>query len=65
MHPYSDLTVHLTLYHARIIAGKPQLLEHQDLRWIRVDEIGHYDFCPADATFLLALERDGITARFV
>ncbi len=64
VHTYPDLTVHLALFHARITAGKPHLFEHQDLRWIRVEEIGEYDFCPADTAFLLALERDGIMARF-
>ena len=29
-HPYPDLTVHLTLYNAKIESGVPQLLEHQE-----------------------------------
>ena len=44
-HPYPDLTVHLTLYNAKIESGVPQLLEHQDLRWITAEQIGQYDFC--------------------
>jgi len=63
VHTYPDLTVRLTLYHAHIAAGVPRLLEHQDLRWIRVDEIGNFDFCPADADILVALERDGMATR--
>ena len=54
-HPYPDLTVHLTLYNAKIESGVPQLLEHQDLRWITAEQIGQYDFCPADETILKAL----------
>ena len=54
-HPYPDLTVHLTLYNAKIESGVPQLLEHQDLRWITAERIGQYDFCPADETILKAL----------
>ncbi len=48
LHEYPDLTVHLTLYNAAIAAGEPQKLEHADIRWIRADEIGQYEFCPAD-----------------
>ena len=46
-HVYPDLTVHLTLFDALIAEGKPQLLEHKNLRWITPDEIGSYGFCPA------------------
>ncbi|MEG2772274.1 MAG: (deoxy)nucleoside triphosphate pyrophosphohydrolase, partial [Alistipes sp.] len=36
-HEYPDLTVHLTLFHAVIAAGIPQMLEHNDIRWITVE----------------------------
>lgn len=51
-HVYPDLTVHLTLFNARIAEGEPQLLEHNDLRWITPGEIDRYDFCPADEALL-------------
>ncbi len=51
-HCYPDLTVHLTLFHARITAGAPQLLEHNDMRWIAPREIDQYAFCPADVEIL-------------
>lgn len=52
IHEYPDLTVHLTLFNAFIVEGKPQKLEHNDIRWITVDEIGDYPFCPADEEIL-------------
>ena len=55
-HTYPDLTVHLTLFHAKIESGTPQLLEHNDIRWIRAEQISQYDFCPADAEILQALQ---------
>lgn len=55
MHDYPDLLVHLTLYHATIAEGTPQLLEHQDIQWIRVQDIPKYAFCPADCTILQRL----------
>ncbi len=63
VHTYPDLTVHLTLFHASIRAGVPQKLEHNDIRWITVDEIGQYDFCPADADILKRLKEYGSNSR--
>lgn len=56
-HVYPDLTVHLTLYNAVIAEGEPRRLEHNDLRWITVDEIDGFDFCPADEEILARLKR--------
>lgn len=55
-HVYPDLTVHLTLYHAAIVSGTPQLLEHHDIRWITTDQIDDLDFCPADEEILAKLK---------
>ena len=52
VHEYPDLTVHLTLFEAKIAAGEPRLLEHSALAWITPDEIGQYEFCPADVEIL-------------
>lgn len=58
-HEYPDLTVHLTLFHAVIADGEPQMLEHNDLRWITPRDIPDYEFCPADVEIL-----DTIKARY-
>ena len=55
-HVYPDLTVHLTLFNASIAEGIPQKLEHNDLRWITVEEIDQYEFCPADEEILRRLK---------
>lgn len=52
LHDYPDLLVHLTLFNARLVNGEPQLLEHNDLRWITPKEIPQFDFCPADVEIL-------------
>ena len=54
-HNYPDLNVHLTLFNAAISGGTPQMLEHNDIRWITVEEIPQYEFCPADETILKKL----------
>ena len=55
-HVYPDLTVHLTLFNASIAEGIPQKLEHNALRWITVEEIDQYEFCPADEEILRRLK---------
>lgn len=55
-HNYPDLNVHLTLFNAAILKGVPQMLEHNDIRWITVEEIPQYEFCPADETILRRLQ---------
>ena len=57
VHEYPDLTVHLTLFHAAIAEGVPQKIEHNDIRWITVDEIDQYEFCPADREIIERLKR--------
>ena len=63
VHEYPDLTVHLTLFHASIREGVPQKLEHNDIRWITVDEIDRYPFCPADEEILEKLKRSAGHSR--
>ena len=55
-HVYPDLTVHLTLFNARITEGVPQKLEHHDIRWMTVEEIDDFPFCPADVEILARLK---------
>ena len=52
IHEYPDLTVRLTLFNTSIVSGDPKLLEHNDLRWITVQEIDSLEFCPADEEIL-------------
>ncbi len=52
IHEYPDLTVHLTLFNAAISEGEPQIIEHNDIKWITPDEIKNYDFCPTDVEIL-------------
>lgn len=57
VHEYPDLTVHLTLFHATVAAGEPQMLEHNDMKWITPDEISQYPFCPADVEILAKIKK--------
>ena len=57
IHEYPDLTVRLTLFHAALPCGEPKALEHNDLRWVTVEEMDALDFCPADEVILAELRR--------
>ena len=52
IHEYPDIMVHLTLFNATIAEGEPQKLEHNDIKWITLNEISDYEFCPADEEIL-------------
>ena len=52
LHEYPDITVRLTLFHAGIVAGTPQKLEHNDIMWLHPGDIPGYEFCPADKDIL-------------
>ena len=56
-HVYPDLTVHLMLFHAHIVKGTIQKLEHNDLRWITADQVDQYEFCPADVEILQKIKQ--------
>lgn len=59
LHEYPDLNVHLNLFNASISEGTPQMLEHNDIRWITPQEIPQYEFCPADKVILRRLQNSG------
>ena len=57
-HEYPDLAAHLILFHATIQEGVPQKLEHNDIRWITVNEIDQFAFCSADEDILKNLKNN-------
>lgn len=56
-HRYTDVVVHLTLFNATT-EEQPQMLEHEDLRWIAPLEIDQFEFCPADKEILQKLQNN-------
>lgn len=45
---YGDKEMHFTFFVCQIIEGKLQRKVHQDIRWVRAEELVRYEFCPAD-----------------
>lgn len=57
VHEYPDLTVNLILYEASIACGEPEMVEHNDIKWLSPEEIPQYEFCPADKDILAEIRR--------
>lgn len=55
-HSYDDITINLSIYHAKIIAGTITKLEHNDLQWITPKQIPQFTFCPADIEVLTLIQ---------
>lgn len=62
IHEYPDITIRLTLFNAKITAGIPRMLEHNDIKWIFPSQIPDYEFCPADEDILKMLMKDTVKA---
>ena len=52
IYEYPDKTVHLHFFLAEITSGKLTRKEHNALAWITADEIGNFQFCPADDSMI-------------
>ena len=59
-HAYPDIHVRLHLYNCRLTGREPQRLEHAAFRWLRLDETGDLEFCPADQEILAQLRTGSI-----
>ena len=55
VYDYPDIRIHLTLLRAVLRDGEPKALEHRELRWVRIEELGQQDFCPPDRIFVKRL----------
>ena len=49
---YPEVTVNLTVFFATLLKGEPKCLEHEEIRWITVDQIDNFEFCPADVEII-------------
>ncbi len=55
-HAYSDITVALQIFEARVVTGTPECLSAQAIRFATVEQMQALPFCEADAPLLLALK---------
>lgn len=57
IHDYPDMLIRLSLFHCTIPTGRPQALEHNDIRWIHPRQTDDFTFCPADTDILTEIKR--------
>lgn len=57
-HTYPDIDICLTLFKCKIVGGRPQKLEHNDIKWITRDQLDLFEFCPADKDILETLKNE-------
>ena len=56
VHEYPEKTIRLTLISCSPKSGSiPKALEHQQIRWVTVEEMAEMPFCPADTDLLPVL----------
>jgi len=63
VYEYDEFIVRLTLLGATILEGAPQLLEHNALRWITIEELPGYVFCAADESLLKQIVEKFVLSR--
>lgn len=58
---YEDVTIELSSYRARLLAGVPRAREHDALAWVAPEDLGAYEFPAADGPTVDRLRRPGAT----
>lgn len=54
-HAYTHFKITLNVYYCRHLAGEPQTIECQEIRWVTLDEIDQYPFPKANTRIIEAL----------
>lgn len=55
-HQYPDLHIELVAFWCSIVGGKLKLADHEEVRWVTVEEMNQYIFVEADLNLITALE---------
>ncbi|MGZ9584889.1 8-oxo-dGTP diphosphatase MutT [Paenibacillus marinisediminis] len=58
-HQYGDVLIQLIAYKARFVRGSIKLIDHDEYRWVRLNELLEYTFAPADVKFVEMLVHEG------
>ena len=56
-HDYEDKIVELHFFQCEIQEGQAMPIDCDEIRWVRPDELAQFEFPPADAVIIRALER--------
>ena len=54
---YPDKSINLIAFECKIISGDVKLEEHEDSKWVRIEELKNFKFSPADEFIVEILEK--------
>jgi A/G-specific adenine glycosylase len=57
-HAYTHFKITLHAFECELVSGKPQVLQVQDFKWVRMSELEKYAFAKTDLRIIEALRRD-------
>ena len=57
VYEYPDKTIRLIALNCTMINQKYEILEHEQVKWINLDEFDNYEFAPADKYFVNKLAK--------
>lgn len=57
-HEYSFGQVNLSTFKGKLLTGEPKLTEHQQIKWLRRDELSSVEWAPADIPAVNKLMRE-------
>ena len=61
-HDYPDFRIRLVPFIAHVVGGELLLEEHADARWVAMEDLGRYDWAPADVPIVEQLKAEDICA---
>ncbi|MFP4298310.1 MAG: A/G-specific adenine glycosylase [Spirulinaceae cyanobacterium] len=59
-HAYTHFKITLNVYYCRHLAGEPQTIECQEIRWVTLDEIDQFPFPKANTRIIEALREKAV-----
>jgi 8-oxo-dGTP diphosphatase len=60
MHEYDFGTIELMAYRTQVIRGEMKLNDHAEVAWVEAENLGRYEFAPADIPFVDMIRRGEI-----
>ena len=60
VYEYGDININLKAYLVESFSGNLQLIDHDKIEWIKIEDIKKYDFAPADIPINNYLKKNGI-----
>lgn len=52
IYEYSDKIIDLRLYECAMLSDDIKLMDHSEYKFVSIDELSNYEFCPADIAFV-------------